>query len=70
MKRIILLLTTVMLTASATIGQNRSASAKDNDNLFYRNSFQLNIAGLGFERYGIAYELRLSLLVSLGRNNN
>ena len=60
MKRIILILTTVMLTASATIGQNRFAGARDYDNLFYRHSFQFNIAGLAFERYGIAYELRLT----------
>lgn len=60
MKRLILLLTTVMLTASATFGQNLSQSAKEIDNLFYRHSFQFNIAGLGFERYGIAYELRLT----------
>ena len=60
MKRIILILTTVMLTASATFGQNLSASAKDNEFLFYHHSFQFNIAGLAFERYGIAYELRLT----------
>ena len=60
MKRIILILTTVMLTASATFGQIRSASTNDNDNPFYHHSFQFNIAGLGFERYGIAYELRLT----------
>jgi len=34
--------------------------AQSNDNLFYRHSFQFNIAGLGFERYGIAYELRMT----------
>ena len=60
MKRIILILTTVMLTASATFGQNLSASVKDNEFLFYHHSFQFNIAGLAFERYGIAYELRLT----------
>ncbi|XOV94341.1 MAG: hypothetical protein ACFHWX_06475 [Bacteroidota bacterium] len=37
-----------------------AASAQSNDSLFYRNSFQLNVAGLGFERYGIAYELRMT----------
>jgi len=60
MKRLILLLVSVLLTTSAAFGQNSSQIEKDNDRLFYRNSFQLNIAGLGFERYGIAYELRLN----------
>ncbi len=49
-----------MLTASTAFGQNISQSVNENDNLFYRHSFQFNIAGLGFERYGIAYELRLT----------
>ena len=34
--------------------------AQTNESPFYRNSLQVNIAGLGFERYGIAYELRLT----------
>ena len=34
--------------------------AQSNDNLFYRHSIQLNIAGLGFERWGLSYELRLT----------
>lgn len=60
MKRLILILATVMLTASAIFGQNLAHNVKGNDSLFYRHSFQFNIAGLGFERYGIAYELRLT----------
>lgn len=35
-----------------------SAKAQSVDNLFYRHSLQLNVAGLGFERWGLAYELR------------
>ncbi len=42
---------------SACIG---IAIEKGSDSLFLPYSFQFNIAGLGFERYGIAYELRLS----------
>ena len=34
--------------------------AQSNDTLSYRHSFQFNIAGLGFERYGIAYEWRMT----------
>ncbi len=37
-----------------------TVTAQSNDTLSYRHSLQLNIAGLGFERYGIAYELRLT----------
>lgn len=37
-----------------------AGDARSKDRLFYRNSFQFNIAGLGFERYGFAYELRLT----------
>lgn len=60
MKRLILILVTVLLTASVTFGQDHTQNAKGNDNLSYRHSFQFNIAGLGFERYGVAYELRLT----------
>lgn len=49
-----------MLAVSAAFGQNLTQIEKGNDTLFYRHSFQFNIAGLGFERYGIAYELRLT----------
>ncbi len=37
-----------------------AVTAQSNDTLFYRHSFQANIAGLGFERYGIAYEFRIT----------
>ncbi len=60
MKRLILILLSVMFTASVAFGQNLTQVEKGNDNLFYRHSFQFNIAGLAFERYGIAYELRLT----------
>ncbi|GEM_PF-1989316 len=32
----------------------------ENDALFYRHFFQFNAAGLGFARWGIAYELRMT----------
>ena len=60
MKRLSLILLKVLLTVSTAVGQNHTQSVNENDDLFYRHSFQLNIAGLGFERYGIAYELRLT----------
>ena len=37
-----------------------SLKGQTNDSLFYRHSLQFNIAGLGFERWGIAYELRIT----------
>jgi len=37
-----------------------AGTARSNDNLYYRHTFQFNIAGLGFERYGIAYEWRMT----------
>jgi hypothetical protein len=49
----ILSLVVIVLTYTAV-------TAQTNDTLFNRHSFQFNIAGLGFERYGIAYELRLT----------
>lgn len=60
MKRVILIVVSLMLAALSTFGQNSIQIEKGNDELFYRNSFQLNIAGLAFQRYGIAYELRLT----------
>lgn len=60
MKRLILILLSAMFTASVAFGQNLTQSIKGNDTLFNRHSFQFNIAGLAFERYGIAYELRLT----------
>ncbi|MDD2284066.1 MAG: hypothetical protein PHQ11_01505 [Paludibacter sp.] len=35
-------------------------NAQSNDSLFYRHSLQLNLAGLGIERWGMAYELRVT----------
>ena len=35
-------------------------NAQSNDTLCYRHSFQFNIAGLGFARWGMAYELRMT----------
>lgn len=60
MKRLTLILLKILLTISTTVGQNHTQSVNSNDSLYYRHSFQFNIAGLGFERYGIAYELRLT----------
>jgi hypothetical protein len=37
-----------------------SVTAQSNDSLFYRHSVQFNLAGLGFERWAIAYELRMT----------
>lgn len=34
--------------------------AQPSNELFYRHSIQLNVAGLAFERWGIAYEIRLT----------
>jgi hypothetical protein len=44
---------------ASIIGQ-ASLKSQTNDSLLYRNSLQFNIAGLGFERWGIAYELRMT----------
>ena len=53
MKKTILLLVVTALFWNTGFGQS-------NDNLFYRHSLQFNIAGLGFERWGMAYEMRLT----------
>lgn len=53
MKKSILLVVVSVIFWNTGFGQS-------NDTLFYRHSLQFNIAGLGFERYGIAYELRLT----------
>ena len=37
-----------------------TVTAQSNETLFYSHSFQFNVAGLGFERWGIAYELRMT----------
>ncbi|WP_167618619.1 hypothetical protein [Maribellus sediminis] len=60
MKRIILTTVSLMLAALTTFGQTSTQIEKGNDALFNRHSVQVNIAGLAFERYGIAYELRLT----------
>lgn len=39
---------------------NMAVTAQTNYPMFNRHSVQFNIAGLGFERYGIAYEIRLT----------
>lgn len=49
----IVCLTVMVFTCTA-------ASAQSCDSLFYRHSFQFNIAGLAFERWGLAYELRIT----------
>ena len=49
----------VLLLVVSVIIWNTSSGQSD-DTLFNRHSLQFNIAGLGFERYGIAYELRLT----------
>ena len=53
MKKSILLLAVSVIFWNTGFGQS-------NDTLSYRHSFQFNIAGLGFERYGIAYEWRMT----------
>ncbi|WP_340113060.1 hypothetical protein [Maribellus mangrovi] len=60
MKRIILIAMALLLTASTVFAQNFTDIKKDNVAMFHRHSIQFNIAGLAFERYGVAYELRLS----------
>ena len=52
MKRIINL--ALLLLTSAMV------SAQSKDTLYKSHSIQFNIAGLGFERYGIAYEFRMT----------
>ncbi|MCB0658867.1 MAG: hypothetical protein KDC57_22125 [Saprospiraceae bacterium] len=37
-----------------------SVHAQSEDAPFYRHSVQLNVAGLAFERWGVAYEIRLT----------
>ena len=61
------ILSTLVLTLLVTMGYSKEfvrtkpfTTKKEKSTLEYRQSFQFNIAGLGFERYGIAYELRLT----------
>ncbi len=37
-----------------------SATAQSNDSLFYRHSLQINVAGLGVERWAAGYEYRIN----------
>lgn len=37
-----------------------AAYSKSNDTLSYRHSFQFNVAGLSFERWGLVYEMRIT----------
>ncbi|MBN1822104.1 MAG: hypothetical protein JW833_15395 [Prolixibacteraceae bacterium] len=63
MKKLTLIILTIIVTTTVGSGKNLSQNEKgklSNDTLFFRNSFQFNIAGLGFKRYGIAYEYRLT----------
>lgn len=53
MKKSILVLAVSVLCWNIGFGQSK-------DTLFYRHSVQFNIAGLGFERWGMAYELRIT----------
>ena len=41
-------------------GADTKGTAQSNDTLFYRHSFQSNIIGLPIERWGMAYELRMT----------
>jgi hypothetical protein len=49
----ILSLAVIMMTCMA-------GTAQSNDTSYKPHSFQFNIAGLGFERWGMAYELRMT----------
>ena len=53
MKKLILSFITFLMICSTCFGQSK-------DSLSYRHSLQFNIAGLGFERWGLAYEVRLT----------
>ncbi len=60
MKRAILTVVSLVLAALSTFGQNNTLKEQGNDTLFYHHFFQFNVAGLGFQRYGVAYEWRLT----------
>jgi hypothetical protein len=55
MKQLKKLLSLVIIVMTYT-----GVNAQSTDTPFYRHSFQFNMAGLVFERYGIAYELRMT----------
>lgn len=49
-----------ILSLTSTVLVYTSVSAQSNDSLFYRHSLQLNVAGLGIERWATAYEWRIT----------
>ncbi|MGW8316327.1 MAG: hypothetical protein ACWGNV_12055 [Bacteroidales bacterium] len=55
MKNLKKILSSMVVVLICTAGM-----AQSNDAPYYRHSFQFNVAGLAFERYGIAYELRMT----------
>jgi len=55
MKKLSKILSSIVIVLTCTAGM-----AQSNDTPFYRHSLQFNIAGLVFERYGVAYELRMT----------
>jgi hypothetical protein len=57
MKTNVKILLVVLIATFIGLG---NLNAQTSDFPFYRHSIQFNIAGLGFERYGIAYEVRLT----------
>lgn len=52
MKKILILMVTIITFTNS--------NAQSNDSLFYRHSLQFNAAGLGIERFAVAYELRMT----------
>ena len=48
------------LTLAFIIFTFSSSTAQSNDSLFYPHSLHLNVAGLGFERWAIGYEWRMT----------
>ena len=56
MKKLFTILISILLLSTIGLSQN----SRSIDTLFYRHSIQTNIAGLGFERWGLAYELRIT----------
>ncbi|MDI9342666.1 MAG: hypothetical protein QM534_18990 [Sediminibacterium sp.] len=49
-----------IISVAAIILTYTKATAQSDDSLFYRHSVQLNVAGLGIERWAAAYEYRMS----------
>lgn len=52
-KKIKVILAVIVLTYT-------TVAAQSNDTMFYRHSISSNIAGLAFERWGLAYEFRMT----------